>query len=108
MHVDVVGLRREVVLIAREAVADGDDGLAALLEAARARGYLLQLAQPRARQPVEIENDGLDALVVARGAQRVDDVAHERLLQRRALRSGDRALERVTGQLIDQRAAAAR
>ena len=33
MHVDVVGLRREVVLIARETVADRDDGLAALLEA---------------------------------------------------------------------------
>ena len=44
-------------------------------------------------------------VVVARGTQSVDDVAHERLLERRTLRSCDRAPERVAGQLIDEHAA---
>ena len=61
MHEDVVGLRCEIVLVAREAVADRDDGLAALLEAADLGSDLLELAQARARHAVEIENDGLDA-----------------------------------------------
>ena len=104
MHEDVVCLGREVVLIARVTIAHRDDTFAALLEASELAGDLLQLAQTRARQPVEIEHDHFDALVVARGAEPVDDVAHERLLPGRTLRFGDRALERVAAQLIDQRA----
>ncbi len=103
VHVDVVGLRGEVVLIARETVADGDDGLAALLEADDLRGYLLELAQTRTRHSVEIENDGLDALVVARSTQRVDDVADERLLQRR-LPELERARAEASRRTADRRA----
>ena len=78
---------------------------AALLEARDLGGNFLQLAQARAGEAVEIEHDHFDAVVVARGTQRIDDVADERLLERRALRLGDRTLERVTGELIDERAA---
>ena len=80
-------------------------GLPLSLKRPISRSDLLELAQARARHSVEIENDGLDALVVARGTQRVDDVAHERLLQRHSLRSSERALKRVAGQLIDEHAA---
>jgi hypothetical protein len=105
VHVDVVGLRGQIVLIAREAVADCDDGFAALLEACELGCYLLQLAQARPGHRVKVENDRLDPLVVSRGTQRVDDVAHESFLQRRSLRSSERALQRVAGELVDEHAA---
>jgi hypothetical protein len=105
VHVDIVGLRSEVILIAREAVADRNDGFPALFEVADLGGDVLQLAQAAARKLIEVENDGLDAVVVTRSAQRVDDVAHERLAQRRSLSSRESAIERVTRELIDERAA---
>ena len=104
MHVDFVGLGREVVLVARERVADRGDRLTALLERGELLRELLELAQARAAQVVEIEHHTLDPAVGARGAQRVDHVAQRRLLDPGAASARERALERIAGELIDERA----
>jgi hypothetical protein len=62
----------------------------------------LQLAQAGARKPVEPQHQRFDTLIVARRANRIDDVAQQRFLQLEALCLGERTLERVAGKLIDE------
>jgi len=57
MHVDLVRLRREIVLIAGEPSPIAVTEFAALLERGDLRRELLELAQTGAREPVELQND---------------------------------------------------
>src|SRR5690606_15341493 len=104
VHQDLVRLRREVVLIAVEPVSDREDALTALLERRDLLSELLELAQARAAQTIGLKDERLDAVVVLRGANRVDQVLEQRFPHLRALHFRERPLEWIARQLIDEHA----
>ena len=104
VEVDLVGVRGEVVLRLVEVLAEGDDRLAAGAETIDGSGDFLQLGGAAAVEAAEVEVQRADAVVVAGGIDRIDDVAQQRFGRRLAQGLGDRALERVAGELLDQRA----
>ncbi len=93
---------RQVVLIARERITDRDNRLAALPEMRELRSDFLELAETAAIHAVELKHHRLDARVIARRAQRLDDVPNQSFLQRRASCARDGAGQRITRQLVDK------
>ena len=105
MQVDLVGGRRQVVRGLRVAVGERDDGLAGLLEATHRRGDLLQLGEPAVGELAEVEDQRGDPLVVLGVADRVDDVAQERLRLGLPEQRVAGAPDRIARELLDQGAA---
>jgi len=62
------------------------------------------LLKPAPESPSSCRTTPLDSAIVARRAQSVDDVAQQGLLERSATGLRERALERVAGQLVYERA----
>ena len=103
IEVDLVGAGREVVLALVVEVAVGDDRLAALAEGLDCVGHVPELGEAGPAHAAEIEVQRADALVVLAGLDRVDQVAQQCFARQLAQALGQRALERVTAQLLDDR-----
>jgi hypothetical protein len=80
VHVDLVGVGREVVCGLRVVVGGGDDRLALGLEGGERRADLLQLADAGRLELAEIEHQDVDALIVAGALDGLDEIAQQRLL----------------------------
>ena len=102
VEVDLVGLGGEVVLALRVGLRVGVDLLAALAEPADGLAEILQHRQARGVEALEVEHEGLDAVVVAREVDDVHEVAYAGFGVELAARPRQRAFERVAGQFLDQ------
>ena len=103
MQVDLIGMRSEVILVARKRVARSDDRLAAELECVERRGELLELAQAAAGKSIESQIDAFDALVFGRELDGIEQITHQRLgLRAAALNLGERSIERIARELVDK------
>ena len=102
MHVDLVGVRREIVALLRIEIAARNDALARLPEALHGVRHLPQLAQAGAAQRREFQVDDLDAIIVTCMVKSRDHVRYQRLWRRIANEFSDRPVVRITGNLLHQ------
>src|SRR6185312_15953823 len=102
IEVDLVGLRREVVLILVEGGAVGDDWLAARAELLDGARELLQHRLAGALHLVEIENQDADVFVRRGAANGIDEVPEQRLGTLLSLSVLDGPLNRVATQLLNE------
>ena len=105
IEIDLVGVRGEVVLRLIVAFAVRRCTFLPLVRNSRiAARDLLQLRDAAAGHAAEVEHQRFDALVRLRGLDGIDEIAHQRFGALLAVRLGDRALERIAGELLDERA----
>ena len=104
VEVDLVGGGGQVVGVAAVGVGRGDHLLAGLAEVGDRRTHVLKLAQAAALELVEVEEQGLDLVVLAGGADGVDHVAHQGLLPVGDRRVGEHFFPGIGRELLDQRA----
>ena len=103
MHVDLVGLCREIVLVARERVADGGDRLAALLERASSFASSWSLLKPAPAKPSRSSTTALIRPSV-RAARSASITSRKRRLLERACRAPSRARAAARRRIAGRRA----
>jgi hypothetical protein len=101
VEVDLVGVRREVILALIVVVGVRDDRLAARAEPVDRFAQLGELGDPCTLEPAEVEVQRPDAVIVRGGFDRFDEVAQQRLrgLAPQTLRN--RALDGIALELLD-------
>ena len=102
VHVDFIGVRRKIVLVSHEKVADGDDRFFAFLEAYDFVGQFLKLAQPSARQAGRVQHQRLDAIIVSGSAYGIDQILEQGFAHVHALCLREGALQQPARELLDQ------
>ena len=102
VHQDLVGVRSQEVSILLVEVGRGDDLLPARFEINDRVSQVLELGHPPPTEGVQIQDQGLDTVIVLAGLDRVDDVLEEGFRRHGATRLVDRALDRLAGELLDE------
>ena len=105
VEVDLVGVGSEVILALLEVIAEGDHRLAGRTELVDRRRNLLQLRETAPFEAADVEVERTDAVVVGSRLDGVNDVAQQRLGRLLVQRFRDGPLDRVAGQLLDDRSA---
>ena len=104
VQVDLVGVRRDVVLALVVPRAPGDDLLAARLEAIDAGGDLAQRREAGRPHLVEDDDEARDLRIGGGGVEHGEDVAQQHLLHRLAAHLIERARAQGAGLLLADRA----
>ena len=98
----LVGAGQQVILFLGDVGPVRQHLLAGGTELAQRRGHRLELGQPATGQLARIEHDGADPRVLAGGTDRVGQVLDQRFRAGPPVGLADGAIDRVTGQLLDQ------